>query len=539
MSNPLKAFITYSHKDLQRNTELQTRLAVMEDEGKIKLWDDNKILPSDEWEKDISDNLAESDILLYLVSATSLASKNCNKELTEILSPNIRVIPIILEACDWENHQLSRFEALPHKGKPINEWRPQSKGWQNVVTGIRKVVGTMQSQTDSVSGAFEDQLLAELAFQQGNVFMMFGQIDLTIEAYSYAIKLNPNDAEVYNNRGVAYSNKNDFDRATEDFTKAIQLNPSDAGAYNNRGVAYLNESDFNRAIEDYTKAIQLKPDYSSAYNNRGVAYRYKGDFNHAIEDCTKAIQLNPSDAGAYNNRGIAYSDKGDYDRAIADYIKAIQLNPNYVDAYYNRGKVYSEQSDYDRAIADYTRAIQLEPDYAGAYNNRGIAYESKGDYSCAIEDYTKAIQLKPDHADAYYNRGDTYGIKGDYSCATEDFTKVIQLNPDDAGTYFMRGVAWLHLREWAKAKSDLATTRDMGINIIAAFHSDYGSVADFERITGIQLPADIAAMLTPQEAAIGEEAEREATHESENDFETVLDKIVRKYDRAWKTLAKP
>ena len=33
--------------------------------------------------------------------------------------------------------------------------------------------------------------------------------------------------------------------------------------------------------------------------------------------------------------------------------------------------------------------------------------------------------------------------------------------------------------------------------------------------------------------------EQEATGESANDFETVLDEIVRKYDRAWKTLAKP
>ena len=75
MSEPLKVFITYSHNDPQQNTELKTRLAVMENEGKIKLWDDNEILPGDEWYKDISTNLAASDILLYLVSATSLASK--------------------------------------------------------------------------------------------------------------------------------------------------------------------------------------------------------------------------------------------------------------------------------------------------------------------------------------------------------------------------------------------------------------------------------------------------------------------------------
>ena len=31
----------------------------------------------------------------------------------------------------------------------------------------------------------------------------------------------------------------------------------------------------------------------------------------------------------------------------------------------------------------------------------------------------------------------------------------------------------------------------------------------------------------------------EAIHESATDFEGVLDEIVRKYDRAWKTLGKP
>ena len=132
-----KAFITYSHNDKEKRKELRTRLAVMENNGEIKLRDDNEILPGDEWYKDIAHNLSNSDILLYLVSTTSLASNNCNKELAEALNTDTRVIPIILETCDWENHQLSCFEVLPDKGKSINEWVPESTGWQNVVQGIR------------------------------------------------------------------------------------------------------------------------------------------------------------------------------------------------------------------------------------------------------------------------------------------------------------------------------------------------------------------------------------------------------------------
>ena len=318
MSNPLKAFVTYSHNDLQQNTELKTRLSVMEDAGEIEIWDDNKILPGDEWEKAISENLAESDILLYLTSAPSLASKNCNKELAEALSVNIRVIPIILEACDWENHQLSRFEVLPHKGKPINKWQPESEGWQNVVTGIRKVVDKMQSQTDSASGVFEDELLAELAFQQGNVFVMLGQIDSAIEAYSHAIELNPINADAYLNRGAACYDKGHFDRAIENFNMAMQLKPDYANAYYNRGSAYDGKGDVDRAIEDFNTAIQLKPDYADACNNRGVAYGNKDNFDCAIVDYTKAIDMKPDYANAYYNRGITWLHLGEQEKARAD-----------------------------------------------------------------------------------------------------------------------------------------------------------------------------------------------------------------------------
>ena len=106
MSNPLKIFVTYAHKNTKEKEELITHLAVMKQEGLISIWHDNEILPGDKWRDAIFDNLADSDLLLYLVSAYSLASGNCNKELAAALNVEIKVIPIILENCDWLNHQL-------------------------------------------------------------------------------------------------------------------------------------------------------------------------------------------------------------------------------------------------------------------------------------------------------------------------------------------------------------------------------------------------------------------------------------------------
>ena len=163
MSNPLKIFITYAHKNKEAKDTLIECLAVIKKDGLISIWHDNEILPGDKWREEIfSTHLPDSDILLYLVSRASLDSENCNKELAGALNFKIRVIPIILESCDWQNHQLSDFQALPDGVVPINQWDHEDEGWQNVVDGIRKVVDKMQSQTDSTSGVFEDELLAEL-----------------------------------------------------------------------------------------------------------------------------------------------------------------------------------------------------------------------------------------------------------------------------------------------------------------------------------------------------------------------------------------
>ena len=50
-----------------------------------------------------------------------------------------------------------------------------------------------------------------------------------------------------------------MDAALADLTEAIRLNPNDANAYNLRGVVYLEKRDTERAIADYTEAIRLDP----------------------------------------------------------------------------------------------------------------------------------------------------------------------------------------------------------------------------------------------------------------------------------------
>ena len=127
----------------------------------------------------------------------------------------------------------------------------------------------------------------------------------------------------------------------------------------------------------------------------------------------------------------------------------------------------------------------------------GLTYHTVGEIDRAIRDQTKAIELKSDYTNAYYNRGNAYFHIGEFNLATEDYTKVIELNPDYANAYYNRGVAQFGLRAWENARSDLTTAKNLGSDIAVVFRNAFVTVENFERISGIRLPADIAALLTP------------------------------------------
>ena len=76
---------------------------------------------------------------------------------------------------------------------------------------------------------------------------------------------------------------------------AIRLHPDDANAYNNRGLAKLGMGEHSAAIMDFDAAIRLTPDDANAYYSRGHAWKVlhrsqqaKEDFKAALRRATRA-----------------------------------------------------------------------------------------------------------------------------------------------------------------------------------------------------------------------------------------------------------
>jgi Flp pilus assembly protein TadD len=117
----------------------------------------------------------------------------------------------------------------------------------------------------------------------------------------------------------------DPNKAKDYWDKAIAANPQMAEAYNNRGLAFYNLERHQQAINDFSQAIRMKPQYAEAFNNRGNAYYALDQYAKAEADFNKSLELKPKYAKALLNRGLAYFQMNKREESCKDFRRACDL----------------------------------------------------------------------------------------------------------------------------------------------------------------------------------------------------------------------
>jgi tetratricopeptide (TPR) repeat protein len=288
------------------------------------------------------------------------------------------------------------------------------------------------------------------------------ELDQAIQDESAALKLRPGWAEAYTQRGMFEYHKQVYDAAIADFGEALKSDPTYVDANLDRGMSYAAQGKWDQALADYTTYIRARPTAYWAFYERGHVYRMKGDHQHAIQDFTEVLRLHPQQEGAYVQRGQSYARLGDYSHAMDDYNQALSMAHKDPWAYTARAWVYYGTKDYDHALSDFSQAISLDAAHGEAYYGRGLTYEGKNDYSHALQDYDKAIQLDAKATWAYAGRGRAYRDTGDYAQALQNFDKALELSSDSGTIYVSRGLTYGKQGDYPKAFADFDRAEKLG-----------------------------------------------------------------------------
>lgn len=180
------------------------------------------------------------------------------------------------------------------------------------------------------------------------------------------VKKNPDQGYGYYALAKALEDKEEMNIAVVNYDKAIKLDPDFAGAYYNRGnLKLFYYQKYNEAITDLEKAVELDNEFKLAYNNLSIAYTHLRRFDDAEKMLNIAIRIDPDYAQAYFNRGYIYVQKEEYETAVKDLSKAIELQPDYPKAFYQRGLAKQGMSDFQGALKDMLVTKSAYPDNAG------------------------------------------------------------------------------------------------------------------------------------------------------------------------------
>lgn len=167
-----------------------------------------------------------------------------------------------------------------------------------------------------------------------------GQYALAEVEYRAALKLDPQDADLYVSLMYVLIPQQKWDETATQGREALRLDPKNELAHNNLGVALGSKGDLESAIAEFRQALSLKPDFAQAHANLGVALGIKGDVDGAIAEYREALRDDSNYDVAHFNLGVALERKGDNAGALEQYYAAHLLKPN--DPGY--------QANYDRLL---------------------------------------------------------------------------------------------------------------------------------------------------------------------------------------------
>jgi len=80
-----------------------------------------------------------------------------------------------------------------------------------------------------------------------------------------------------------------IDNALKEFSQAVQKDPNYAEAYSNRAVAYMQQKKFNKAEDDLRRAKELAPDSPSVRYNYASLHSLKGNVDLALDEIDAAL----------------------------------------------------------------------------------------------------------------------------------------------------------------------------------------------------------------------------------------------------------
>lgn len=153
--------------------------------------------------------------------------------------------------------------------------------------------------------------------------------------------------------GMDYINEGDIENAISKFTKAVEIDPNFAFAWDNLGISYRKNTEYDKAIASYQKSLEIYPEGRLPLLNIAITYNLNKQYNEAVTYYNKFIEIYDEDPEGYYGLGLILYTQEQEEAGLDNLIRAYtiytaQNSPYRADAAKKIGYMYKDLKNQDK-----------------------------------------------------------------------------------------------------------------------------------------------------------------------------------------------
>jgi tetratricopeptide (TPR) repeat protein len=230
-----------------------------------------------------------------------------------------------------------------------------------------------------------------------NDLLKLGSHEEVISDYDKALELQPNNYDIWFNRGVLLGLYDKYKEAIFSFNKVLKYKENDLNSLFLRGIAHSQLNQTDKALLDLEKALEIRPDDYSIWSYHGMTLEQAGRYQDAIRSLDKAISLNKNDFKSWGIRGVSLAKLNRYEEALNSFDRSLELNPDNFEDWYIRGVTLKILGRYEEAILSFEKTLKIDPNYYFAWNEKGRILFLLSSYEDAEFCIRKALEYEPNN----------------------------------------------------------------------------------------------------------------------------------------------
>jgi tetratricopeptide (TPR) repeat protein len=175
------------------------------------------------------------------------------------------------------------------------------------------------TESEKFEHSTSQNVLAQLAYDDGMDYMEGGEYDNAILKFKKAIEIDPNFAFSWDNLGVCYRKSDQYEEAINAYKRSLEINPEGRMPLMNIAVTYNLKKEFDEAIVYYSKFISIYQDDPEGYYGLGLILYTNERQEEGLDNLIHAYTIysannSPYRADAAKKIGYMYNDLKNNDK---------------------------------------------------------------------------------------------------------------------------------------------------------------------------------------------------------------------------------